>query len=727
MASHRKPNRVEKQKIVELASQGLSAGEIGKQLDIDGRSVTGIIADRRHKGILPSPDPSSPSPAPMETSIMSQNPVSPSAPAPQPSAPVSHPAAPPPPAPDGFVGWRQASGQVGAFTNTNQQVRYTVKRENPPDGILGQHAAPFDEVMLGNLYGRGTYRLYRYLPGRPVPEELEITIAPSYGESRYPKTANVQRTERPGYQRPWERDREEEGDPRTYRPGWYGREEYRDRDRTLIDFARHSSASGESAAAEAIRQFGEINKQTIGQIESLRKAGPDTYLAQSLKEREERWERERQDERRREEERRKEDEAKWERHQADEEKRHQRELDRIRVESEARSKEIAAAAKEREDREAADRKFMLDLEEKRLNLVREEAKISKERMEAELKAAREDMKALHEKTSAEVKTMQEKMAAEIKASRESTEKELQANRDAVKEELERQEEFLDREHRLKEKALDKEHELNGKILDIKGEALSKEGGDQLFNMLQTVVKEFSKGLEKIVDLKKIEAMSPEAQAAAVAHGHIDGNVIGPPRPKAEADVPPQPAQAAAGAEHPAGNGHGSAPAEAQAGQKAAEEKMDEIVQGMLKRPFFQGVIKEWALHVAEEIDATTFANMYIEWMRDPSDDDGRKACAAFATYMRPRKWPVMYKVLKPHIPQEYAAVFETPAADDFYESFRTMVVEQIKEYWEQFLAARQAQQQARRASAPSAAVREEERVQPDEGVPVPTRESLRRP
>lgn len=154
--------------------------------------------------------------------------------------------------------------------------------------------------------------------------------------------------------------------------------------------------------------------------------------------------------------------------------------------------------------------------------------------------------------------------------------------------------------------------------------------------------------------------------------------------------------------------------------------MDAIVQDMLRRPFFQSVIDEWALHVGTGSDATTFANMYLEWMRDPSDDEGRKACAAFATYMKPRNWAMMFKVLKPHLKSETAKTFELEAAEEFYESFRAMVTEQIKDYWEQFLAAKQAQNIQKKAGAQSAPAPEKGESQEDPGFPVPTRETLRR-
>ncbi len=76
-------------------------------------------------------------------------------------------------------------------------------------------------------------------------------------------------------------------------------------------------------------------------------------------------------------------------------------------------------------------------------------------------------------------------------------------------------------------------------------------------------------------------------------------------------------------------------------------------------------------------------------MRDPRNDEGRQGCAAFATFMKPRSWKKMLAVLAEAIDAETLASFQKPEAEEFYKQFKAMVLEQITEYWEQFLAARQ--------------------------------------
>lgn len=222
--------------------------------------------------------------------------------------------------------------------------------------------------------------------------------------------------------------------------------------------------------------------------------------------------------------------------------------------------------------------------------------------------------------------------------------------------------------------------------------IQNSGGDHIFNTIQTVIKEVSKGLEKVVDLQKLKALSPEAQAAEIAKEPVQevAHVEAPPQaPKQEtSDVPIQRQEAQ------------TAPAKPEARMGESENRIEMVIRKNLEHPDFQAVLSEWALHVENsieegKIDATPFANFYLEKMRDPRDDDGRQGCAAFATFMRPRSWKKMLEVFRGAVGAEIQATFDKPEAEEFYKQFKTMVIEQIKEYWEQFLASRQQQAQAK--------------------------------
>lgn len=643
---------------------------------------------------------------------------------------------------DGFSGGRSVLGGSGGFSNTSTAVKYTVERTVPPDGLLGTHYGSFSVDELGRIYGSGTYKVTKHEPGRSVPSEYVQTVSASFGEPKFPNAAGERRPRgyRPWHERSQERERdhqEEEERPRarpSYWQGYYQRdraqEEPTQRDSRLYDFARHTSSASEGAMGKMVDQMDRMHQRSMEELKDARKGGPDNFVREFFEKQQQtmdtRFEEERKiaTERRGQEEekwerRQKEDREAWQRRQDEEDKKHQRELERMKTESQGRLQEKEKDEERRQKREAEERKFLLDLEEKRLKIVQEDAKSQRERLENELK-----------KATAAVEKVEEKVTAEIKEAREGAAEVISESTQKLEERHKEREDQLEREHKLKEKHLDNEYKLQGQILDIKKETLENSGGDQLFTTINTVIKEFSKGLEKIVDLKKIEAMTPEAQAAAVAKGSIDGNVLGEP-PQTQPDVQ-RAATAQAqrqtetqGAQQPTGNGGSHSPVPGpgmpEAELENGESKMDSIIQQNLKNPIFKEIIKEWALHVQSGSDATTFANLYLEMMRDPHNDEGRKACAAFATYMKPRNWEMMFKALAPQLDADVVKSFQLPEAEDFYEAFRAMVVEQIRDYWEQFIAARKAQQQQQAAKVPQAAPAEEA---PEEGVPVPTRESL---
>lgn len=738
----------EKERILYQATQGVEISEIAKELNVDVRRVTGYIRTMINAGRLPASPPKNPS---AETFMT--NPAGPeeARPTPPPVTPVppSHASVPPPayvppshppqhaaPAQDGWSGGRPVA-TMGGYQNTAQQVRVVVERKIPADGIMGEHFGEFSPTQVCETYGAGVYKVLRYEPGK-VAMEFEVKASEAYGQPRMPKRAStLDPQNRSSFQRPWGRpwerpsyEREEDdGRPAPARP--YPAPVYNRPDPAPYEYARHSSmgdAAASSMASEAIRQMGQAHERTIEQLEKSRTAGPETFMTKLFTDQQALWEKKLAEDERRRTDERKDEEAKWERRQKEVEaenrrrqesaeadsrrrqeeadKAHQRELQRIEADRAARE----AAAKE-------ERKMLLDVEDRRLTIMREEHKMREQALQDELKRQRDHARELESRLDKELKEVKETTSSQIEASQMAAEKQREHDR-AV----------LEREFKLKGNAQETELELKKEMLEVRKESLQNQGGDQIFQIINTVVKEFSKGLEKIVDLKKLEAMTPEAQAAAVAKGTIDGNVIAEPRREAPQEAPKAPAhhqQAAAaqagggGAQAPKnGNGAGNSASGAPKGEtKSEESQMEQIIQDMLDKPFFRQVIKEWSLHVKTNQDPTTFANMYMEWMRDPLDHEGRKATTMFANFMKPRDWTDMMKILGPKLEKEVNQIFRSEAATDFYDGFKAMVVEQIRDYWEQFLAARKAQRAAQTAAgeAPAGAETEAPSQQGDSG------------
>lgn len=67
--------------------------------------------------------------------------------------------------------------------------------------------------------------------------------------------------------------------------------------------------------------------------------------------------------------------------------------------------------------------------------------------------------------------------------------------------------------RDREILLRKEKLLN-RTLDIIERETQKQDNEKLAGVLQTMVSEFSKSLDKVIDLKKLQAMAPEMKQAA---------------------------------------------------------------------------------------------------------------------------------------------------------------------------------------------------------------------
>ena len=124
---------------------------------------------------------------------------------------------------------------------------------------------------------------------------------------------------------------------------------------------------------------------------------------------------------------------------------------------------------------------------------------------------------------------------------------------------------------------------------------------------------------------------------------------------------------------------------------------------VFKSRCFREILREWAIHVESSIedkvvDATTFANLYIEMMRDPRNRKTRQACTIFAIFMKPRRWEEALEAFGKIRNKDVRASFEKPEAKEFYKQFKRMVLEQVTQYWEQFLTKKQKSPRKRRVS-----------------------------
>lgn len=710
------------EQIYQMSREGMSIGDIAEQTGVRVPVVSGLIQTAKNQGKVPKTPPLSPE---VRMSQPSLPPVVPSGAQPAPYGVL--------PTSVDSVRWRSSGpGSPGGFQFSNQQIRYFVKRIIPNDGLLGTHAHPFEIDDLGRLYGQGTYELTRQEPGKLPQVSDPISISQSYGRTRYPNDRQDAAARNDG-RRPWERTygRDGRSDPDDDQGAEAPRVVQRVQvpvpgfDPRFTEFARQRT-NEDSVGVAVINSMTKMQEATIKENADLRKSGPDSWLQQFFmtgeKAREDERKREetkreddrgreekrrdderkreegrREDERKREEDRqteiarirdddrkreeaRRDDERKrddsrrqeaemaYTRRLAEEDKKHDREMERIRQESESRAKF------EKEQRET-----LLQLEQKKVEVIEKQANAREELMQKELQRTREDW---------------------TRQSKELTDQ-MQGVQASVEAQLGKDREGLKREFDLRNKALDNEHALRAQMLQLREETSQRGEGEAFTKMVEKIVSEVGKNVKEVIEYKKLEmtaALSPEGQAAVMSQKSQDGNIKEPPeRIAGQATAQVRATPEARSQVSTNGNGH----LDDGLDKSEREQKVEKMIGEMLKEPFLKEVLSEWSRHIAKKRPATMFSNLFIEWMRDPSDDKGRKGCAAFATVVDSRTWEEMFPLLKPGMSPEILKIFEEPEAEEFYESFRAIIGESVRDYFEQWLTERQAKREREQQATPA--------------------------
>lgn len=705
----------DREQILALSREGMDITSIARQLNIHGHSVNGFVATARRRGLIQPRSTQDFSPQQSVSETFMVDPTQQPAVA-APATPVPHPPMHSVPSPQfqpqvvrdsSFSGGRPVVADSGGFS-PGGELRWTVERIAPPDGVLGTHYGPFSVEDLGQIYGEATYKITRQEP-RTTPMEFMKKIGPSYGPPRNPKVhAQAAMPIQPGpqprpfFQRPW--DQAPAYDPQAGHippgaaaPRPFYQQPYYGVPPQLQSFARPAPSEEPSVAAEALRQMGQQNQRLLEHQDKARQNGPESQILHIAEAQQTLWNKRWEEERRHEEDRRAAEEVKWERRQTEERDRanrdrtasqeaHAREMQRIKLENDNRLAELKIQSEEREKRADAERKFLFDLEDKRRAIMKQEAEIQQKRLETELSSNRAEMKSLKDQT-----------ATELSETRAATADAIQNNQKTLDERMRERTEQLDKEYKLRERGLDKEHELNTKMLDFQKQLIETQSGDELYQMLGTLLKEGSKGWEKYVDLQKLQAMTPEAQAAAIQRGTIDGNVMGGPA-VASAPVQHQDSQVSTQQRQAA-----APPQAAPASPAPSGGRIETIVRDALEDPkgreTFQAIVGEWALHVEVGNDPSVFATLYLEMLRDEKNSATRLFSASFFAIMSARPWPKMLEFLRPLIDAPTLAIFQKPEAETFYEGLRGMVHHEMRGYWNNLMVAAKSQEDQRPPAA----------------------------
>ena len=702
----------QREKIVELAGQGMAPKEIGKQLNIDPLRVSGSISYAVRQGQLPGsaegtrrPPPQRPAGPSLFPPKVSQ-PEGSMNPSPAP-VPIGAPAPVAPSALDD-QGWRPMIGAADGFTHPTQQIEYKLERIEPRDGVLEVTQTEPTEDEIGKRFGSGTYRIVRR-EGTKLPTYRDIIISLQYGEPRYPNR-RPDSQQRPSRFLAGRAETPEDDDrlpPRPfYRPQMDVRS-YQPENRQVADVARTGLSAQESIAVTAVNKLAEINEKQMDRMEKERdrEREPQSVVTDFLKEQQAAADKRAEEERKRRDEERKAERAEYDRREQEREAQHKRDMERIKIENDAR------IAQEREARNG-----IMELEKQRLALMREEAKIREDALKAELDRAR-----------AEAKEDRATFMTQLKETKEENEENIEAVQASVKAELEKEREGLKREHELKEKHLDNEQKLKEDMLKLREELVKGQQNEDISKVLTKLVEGIERTVKEVVDLKKIEAVSAEQHLAKAAGGTPSAQPGAPANvtqaPGLISQKTPEPPAAMQGPK--TGNGH---PAQQTVvGPDGQEQTPEMVIRQLAREPVFVNMISKWSKQLQAGNDAGVFSNMFMELMRDDGTVEAlkiRKACSYFVDEMSTRTWAEMYDFLKPAIPQNLHPIFETPHAEVFYNQFKMMVVESVRDYWKMYFAQKQAEVEAAKQgiqpAMPSAPQIEQVEQQPQQESQGPT-------
>jgi len=665
------------EEIRQLAAQGMAIGEIAKRFpDHDWKQVNGVVSTARRIGRIPRPAPKtepssvlappppymtlapematqalqsvSAAPLPTEETVTTSQPAAnPQPQAQRPAAPQSGGSSP---------GWDPASfgfnfalsGNPTGALATNGQPTFRVERTAPPHGHLGTHLGEFDPEKLANRYGSGTYRISMRLPGHPREYVGEYIVSENYGQPKFPaREGEHDERERARLARP----------PDPFR-GWSPDQGY------FRGYEASQRAAPvvvtEAAASEAIRQMGELQRSFLTREAEDRKTGPSAFLQGFVREQDSRWMQIRAEERAKEEERRAREEAdrkrereeredQWKKDRIEAEDRHRREMDRIREDD-----------GKRDQREKEHREFILNLEQKKIDLIQKDMETREKSLKSELESKRKDSDREIEASRREMNTLEESVKEQIAGGKKELEREFTLRK-----------EMLEKEHDLIKDKLNREEALLKEKLELERQIATANTTDSLVRGAQQLVGELRKGLDSIFTQRRLEM------------GIGPGNVTTIPERSAAAEAPERSAAA-------------------QPAQTEGSEMPEDFITQLMKDPSGKLIVSEWARQVAAQVPPGSFLGFFMDGYQDPVDHAFRKACRVFSVYIRTRSWAELRASLDPHLSPDEKKAFANDWAEEFYEAFRACFFEEVDGFWKGV-----AERNAARSQAPAEPAKEE--------------------
>jgi len=573
----------------------------------------------------------------------------------------------------------------GIPVSSGQGQRLEVERIIPQDGLLGVHPMSFLKDDIGRVYGSGTYRITtRSNSGQIM--TAEVPIAATYGPPLSPKRYSGR-----------------EGQPDRSQPKlWNDPQDQQYRfERAEALRASHSPAEDLKNTVQATKELMTLAKEN-GQdssggyaraMETLAAAASQPKSQESgvlekwfiadaerrsieRKESEERRERERREDMERRDRDRKDDQTRFDqimeldRQRAvssnkEKDDAHKREMERLKEENSAR---VAW--------EAEQRKTLLELEAKKIELVTK----AQEAREKELDRRIEEVKA-----------------------------EAESGRDSIQGELEKERDHQTAMFDLRSKQLDIQEKFQNEKLDMQRQQITSSSADSvLWGTVKDLVDKGSKAFERYTETEQLKMVVEEAKKNGVSPGTVAD--LG--RAAMAGNMQPEAKHTSTGqASNTNGNGNG----------KGAEVG---LLDRFFKDPIFAEVVEEWGLAVSVKAKPSTFANTFLVWMNDPENTTYKKATSTFALFLENRDWPSMFEAMQRNLSAKITEPFKSPYAAEFYEAFRVIVVESTRYLYAEFMQQR-ADQEARVAQEAAANNGSSEPVAEESSQPLKETERIR--
>ena len=640
MPDRRRLTPSEKQELLHFAADGQSNEELSQRFNTSRSQVHGIIANAQRHGRFPRKNA-----ARVPTGFAPTEPMGPPAPLPpeaplipredpvttqQPRAPQAQPVSTGAPAwdPSAFgFNFAQATGPSASLGSYTSQPVFRVERTAPPHGHLGTHVGEFDPERLAVNYGSGTYRITLRLPGHLREYVSEYVVSENYGAPKFParereEEDRVDRNPRISHPRPdgfrgW-------GPPDPYMRGY--------------EASRGPVVVAESAASEAIRQMGELQKSFLTREADERKTGPSAFLQDFVRDQDARWTHMRGEERAKEEERRQREEDnrklerqerddQWKRERAEADDRHHREMDRLREEEKLRA-----------EREEKNQKYILDLEQKKIDLIQKDFETTGKALRSELDGKRKDADREIDRAREDMKDLEKAVDSKMLEGKKDMEREFSLRK-----------EMLQNEHALIKEKMAREQQLLSEKLELERQIATANTTESLVKGAKELVSELRRGIDSILDHKKMEM------------GLGPGNVTSLPDSRRPARD--EPAPAAPNAEEP--------------------QMAEDFIAQFVKDPNGRQIITEWGRQVKAGVPPGSFLGFFMDGYQDPVDHAFRKQCRVFSVYIRTRDWKTMREALEPHVAADEKEAFASDWAEEFYESFRVCFFDEVDGYWKQ--------------------------------------------